>query len=585
MNSVGEKWFKPVRTEDYDVKADWRGTDCLLTLCNLTDHTIRPGKAAVLEMNMIFSPDTPVYGEGYNKLCQYGGTVKSIEMTGSYGDHAHYRLPVPENFQQVYNIIRFSEGNGEEALLGFSSCRRFSGEFWFNEEKLLVVLNLENMEIPEGETLELEAFYAVEGSIEDTEAGFAAAIQNHHPMLQAESIPTGWCSWLVYGPDITAGNIYDNLHAIREKGLNLKYIQIDDGYQLYMGDWLKEAETFEGGMEKLCLSIREQGFEPALWVAPFIAEEKSELFQAHPDWFVKDQNGKPLPSDRVSFGGWRCGPWYMLDGTNPEACRHLTKVFRIMREQWQVKYFKLDANMWGALPFGERFKKNRTSVEAYRAGMRAILEGAGKGSFLLGCNAPMWPSLGLVHGIRVTNDNARDFDKFKQIARECFARSWQNNRLWINDPDTVLLRNSSRVVPGPEGKPVTVSTGLTREEFLYNATYALASGGMILSGDNMTEFTEEDIAVLNKLLPPSGVAAVFEDGDFSVGRIKTENRELVCIFNGDGSDREYQIKIQPGTELLDFWTEENLGVWEREFYPVHLQGHSAKTLVAYVPRQ
>ena len=184
-----------------------------------------------------------------------------------------------------------------------------------------------------------------------------------------------------------------------------------------------------------------------------------------------------------------------------------------MREKWQVKYFKMDAIMWGALPFGVRFEKNRTSVEAYRMGMRAILEGAGEDSFLLGCNAPMWPSLGLVHGMRVTNDISRNFDSIKEVAREGFFRNWQNNRLWINDPDTVLLRNSDKVVPDPEGKPAKINTGLSRSEFLYNASYVLASGGMVLAGDNLAEFTEQNRADLNKLLPPLGQAAVFETDD------------------------------------------------------------------------
>lgn len=116
------------------------------------------------------------------------------------------------------------------------------------------------------------------------------------------------------------------------------------------------AKTFDGGVGKLCLDIKNEGFEPAIWVAPFIAEEKSELFQHHPDWFVKDDDGKPLASNRVSFGGWRCAPWYMLDGTHPEARAYLTHVFKTMREQWGVKYFKLDANMWVALPFGKPSK-------------------------------------------------------------------------------------------------------------------------------------------------------------------------------------------------------------------------------------
>src|SRR5438874_7859348 len=40
-----------------------------------------------------------------------------------------------------------------------------------------------------------------------------------------------------------------------------------------------------------------------------------------------------------------------------------------------------------------------TRVEAYRRGMQAIRRGAGN-AFILGCNHPLWPSLGLIHGSR-----------------------------------------------------------------------------------------------------------------------------------------------------------------------------------------
>lgn len=573
-----EKIVAPVMREDYRVTTEWDGTECRLSLTNVSGHPICPGKIVVLTMDMPFAADTPVYGEGYNKLSQYGGTIKKIEMIGSYGDVSHYKLPAPEEFQQVYNMIRFSPVQDEQFLLGFTSCNRFNGEFWFDEKQLQVVLNLEEIEILPEETIPLESFFAEAGRKTDIEAHFAAAIQKNHPMLRTEEIPTGWCSWLVYGPEVTAQNIYDNLKAIKEHGLNLKYIQLDDGYQPHMGDWLSATEAFEGGVRKLCLDIKEQGFEPAIWVAPFIAEEKSELFRTHPDWFVKDSAGKPLVSDKVSFGGWRCGPWYMLDGTNPGAQQYLTHVFKTMREEWGVKYFKLDANMWGALPFGQRFEKNRTCVEAYRMGMRAILEGAGYDSFLLGCNAPMWPSLGLVHGMRVTNDNARRFDVFAGIAKECFARNWQHNRLWVNDPDTVLLRNRERVVLDPAGNPTVVSSGLSRKEFLFNATYTLASGGMVLSGDDITEFTEQNVADLKKLLPPSGIAAVFDTDDFTVGRILIAGEEILCVFNYGEEERQFQIYMEKPSEVMDFWSGETLGRWDETVHIVSLPGHAALAL-------
>ena len=119
-----------------------------------------------------------------------------------------------------------------------------------------------------------------------------------------------------------------------------------------MGDWLETGKSFGGDIKAVLRDIRERGFEPAIWVAPFVASPQSKLFREHPDWFIKDADGKPLRSDKVGFGGWRLGPWYALDGTHPEAQRFLEHTFRVMREEWGCTYFKLDANYWGTLHRG-----------------------------------------------------------------------------------------------------------------------------------------------------------------------------------------------------------------------------------------
>ena len=87
------------------------------------------------------------------------------------------------------------------------------------------------------------------------------------------------------------------------------------------------------------------------------------------------------------------------------------------------------------MPFGRRRNPSGTSVEAYRAGMRAVMEGAGADSVILGCNAPMWPSIGVCNAMRITGDISRSWPVFKTQARECFLRNWQTGRLWINDPE------------------------------------------------------------------------------------------------------------------------------------------------------
>ncbi len=568
-----ENLFEFRNGSDDKLRIDCVREGCLysLTLTNTSDRRCRIGDLTLLSAEMPFAPDTKVYGEGYNKLAQYGGTITDCRMTTSHGDYTHYKMKKPDDMHQVYNMAVFTPEGEEPILIGYASCFRFSGCIRFNESRLELALNCENIAVDAHETIRLEQIYLEQGELKTILKHFAAAIAENHPRLAFPEVPTGWCSWLVYGPNVTADNIYANLYAIKKHGLDLKYIQIDDGYQAHMGDWLDCTDKFEGGVKKVCLDIKEQGFEPAIWVAPFIAEKDSNLFREHPDWFVKDENGAPLSSADVTFGGWRCGPWYMLDATHPEALEHLKYVFRTMHDEWKVTYFKLDANMWGAIPAGHRYDDTKTCVEAYRIGMEAIVEASGEDSFILGCNAPMWPSIGVVHGMRITTDNSRSWGIFKHLARECFPRNWQNGHFWINDPDTVLLQN--QVPDDAEG-------AVTQNEFLFNAAYTMATGGMVLSSDDISALRDKNVELLRKLIPPVPNAAEFEDDSYTVGRAKIDDeKSVVYMFNFTDCEKDICAAVEGTVSVFDLFEDKDLGTFENEIRLEKIAPHCAKVLI------
>lgn len=571
-------------SEGLRLAAEWKGSLCELTLTNVSERPIPMGDLTLFTAEMPFSPDTEFYGEGYNMLSQYGGTVRDFKLLGSFSDYDHYKFKKPADMHQVYNMLVFYPKHEDPLLIGFSSCHRFNGWIRFNESALQIALNGENVTVAPGETICLEEVYVEQGERNTVLNNFAAAIGVHHPRREFPEIPTGWCSWLVYGPDITAQNIYDNLDAIAANNLDLKYIQIDDGYQAYWGDWFDFTDKFEGGVKQVCLDIKAKGFEPAIWVAPFVAEKDSKLFREHPDWFVKDDAGKPLSSGDVSFGGWRCAPWYILDTTHPEALDYVRLVFRTMREEWQVKYFKLDAIIWEAMPFGHRYDDTKTCVEAYKMGMDAILEATKGDSLILGGNSPMWPSIGKIHAMRVTNDNVRSWWQFTQLARECFHRNWQHNRLWINDPDTVLLQNKLIRVAGPDGMISVAEDHVTKDEFAFNAAYTMASGGMVLSGDDVSGLTKENIELLRKLLPPTQVAAEFDGYDFTVGRAKLdETKTLIYVFNFDDEAKDVTVPLETPSEVFDWLEDAPLGFCEKEIRLPAMRPHYAKVLICTKP--
>jgi alpha-galactosidase len=543
----------------------WRGALCNSRIINHGRKPIRIKEVILFDIPLPHAPGTKLYGEGFQMLTQTGGTLGQPVNYSQYTDAQHYKLPQPADARVFYGMMSLSPLSGGHGLFAFTSCRRFAGQFYLRDSSLQVVVDTEGLELKPGEAWHLEEFTFRAGiDREQLLTGLARRLAiNHPPIFQSQfgkTPPTGWCSWYYSGPRVTAQQVLDNLDFIAKNVPQLKYIQIDDGYQPAMGDWLETGAAFGGDVQGVLKQTRARGFEPAIWVAPFVAEEKSHLFTQHADWFVKDAEGKPLRSDRVTFGGWRRGPWYALDGTHPEAQKHLEMIFRTMRKEWGCTYFKLDANFWGAIHGGHFHDPRATRIEAYRRGMRAILRGARDG-FILGCNHPLWPSLGLIHGSRSSNDIKRSWDRIKTTARQNLSRNWQNGRLWWNDPDAVCLVGDL---------PLT--------EFRFHATAIYASGGMVLSGDDLTKISPERLEMLRKLLPPTGVAAQFEDDSMNVGSVTLASARMICCFNWGEEDRSFRFKLTGLSDVADYWTGEKFGKREGWFTVNNVSPHTAVML-------
>lgn len=527
----------------------WDGPLCRVRLDNTGAAPQAVHDWLLFDGELGISPDAAIYGEGFQMLAQTMGTWQRPEPVGRCPDAGVYRISADQGYHTVHNLL-LVELKGGWLLLAFASCQRFGGEFrLYPNGRLQILMNGEGRELAPGQHWQSESLLCLEGpDREALLAELASRIGAEHPSLVAEvaSRPSGWCSWYHYYAEVSADDIRENLGTRASRFPELRYVQIDDGYQARMGDWLTPSAKFEQGVAALASEIRAAGCEPALWVAPFIAEPGSQLFQEHPEWFVKGDDGLPLPSERVTYGGWRCTPWYVLDGTHPEVQAHLERVFRTLREQWGIHYFKLDANFWGAIHGGRFFDPSSTRIEAYRRGMAAVLRGAGEGAFLLGCNAPIWPSLGLVHGMRVSDDVERHGPRFRQIAREAFCRAWQNDRLWALDPDCVCLRDLPHQRAG-------------EQDYQFHLAALVASGGMVLAGDRLQDLDEAQGAQLHRLLALCAArtpAARFDDMGFARGRVALPGGgELLCLFNWGG--QEVAMAVPAGG--TDFWDDSPVG--------------------------
>ncbi len=243
---------------------------------------------------------------------------------------------------------------------------------------------------------------------------------------------TGWCSWYHYFHDVTEADLRANLTRAADWPLDL--IQLDDGFQQAIGDWLVTNPRFPSGV------------------------------------------------DGVAAGGHEGWMW-VLDTTRPEVLAHLEAVASGLARRG-FRHLKLDFVYAPALA-GRFADPTRTPASRVRTGLEAIRRGAGDAVFLLGYGMPLAPAVGLVDGMRIGPDVAPwwalppdralvpghgDCEPATRNAfRNTLVRAFMHRRLWVNDPDCVMLRRSHTDMSAAAARGWGLAAGI--------------SGGMLLLSD------------------------------------------------------------------------------------------------------
>ncbi|MFJ3304974.1 glycoside hydrolase family 36 protein [Streptomyces sp. NPDC086549] len=297
--------------------------------------------------------------------------------------------------------------------------------------------------------------------------------------------PTVWCSWYEYFTAVTEDDIHENLRAMETLDLPIDVVQIDDGYQSALGDWLTLSGRFRS-REGIADAVRARGRRAGIWTAPFLVAPESALAAEHREWLVRDADGDPLRAGR-NWGH----DLYALDTTHPAAAAYLSDVFATLRAEG-YDYFKVDFLYAGALE-GVRHS-GADALTAYRSGIALIREAIGADAYLLGCGAPILPSIGLFDAMRVSPDTAPhrrpEADDFSQPGQDPAeftgaGRQWQHGRLWVNDPDCLMAR------PAVE----------TRERW---AAHVEATGGLMASSDRLLSLDRWGVDTTRRLLTSAG---------------------------------------------------------------------------------
>lgn len=289
----------------------------------------------------------------------------------------------------------------------------------------------------------------------------------------------GYSSWYNRYQDISAAAIRQDLQGCRRILQENDLFQIDDGWEPFIGDWLEaDGEKFPQGMKTMVDEIHAEGYRAGLWLAPFVAEEKSSLYRTHQDWFLK-----------VNGENWKNGcnwsGFYSLDIDHPEVREYLKKVFDRVFDEWGFDLVKLDF-LYGAAPFGNENESRAGRMIRACQWLRELC----RDRLILGCGVPVMPAFGLFDYCRISCDVSLDWDdkmymrafhrervSTKNAVTNIITRRMLNGRAYMSDPDVFFLR--------------TENIRLSEQQKEDLARLDALLGGVFMTSDDPGKYTDE----------------------------------------------------------------------------------------------
>ena len=449
---------------------------------------------------------------------------------------------------ELFTIVE-SRSSHERFLAGFvGAANQLTTITVMSPDRAAARALFDGVALRPGEDCEVEplAFWRSEQDTARMAARWAAMIGDAMRARVSAPYQRGWCSWYHYFDAITEDALLSNLRALKDMRTEypIEVVQLDDGYQAALGDWDRTNAKFPSGLKRIAREIREAGFTAGLWTAPFLAARDSRLMRERPDWFIRDESGGPLPAGFNS--NWTTDEdkfAYALDASNPAFATHLERLFETLVHDFGYDYLKLDF-LFAAAAEGIRHDPGLTRAQTLRRGLEAIRRGAGEKTFILGCGCPLGPGIGIVDGMRIGPDVAPHWGTAAGVEPgtayaidAIVARSFMHRRLWLNDPDCVMLRAKE--------------TRLSADERHALAWTVAASGGMLLISDDMRLLSEEEATLFRAVATigaefastdePLIARTLMEDSTLKIVSTRTRNGALHLLINMSDCARDVRL--------------------------------------------
>jgi alpha-galactosidase len=480
------------------------------SVANRSDEAVRVDAVAVVEDAGAAGPEPRLFRNGYQSWSPTGVVRLGVDedpsraagsgpLSRQMHNADHEIADAGELRSELVTVL--DRGSGPVLCAGFTSGASHDGTLRLRLDGERVSLTTEaflgGARLDPGARRSLHDVVRTEGDRPDAPellAAWAAEVGAADEARTRAPYTVGWCSWYQYFSGVSEDDVRSNL--ARSADWPFDVFQVDDGFEASLGDWLSTNDRFPSDLGTIAADIAGAGRVPGIWLAPFLAAPTSEVARSHPGWMVEHESGRPLVGNINPDWGGDVG---VLDTTDPGVLAHLEATAAALVAMG-FPYLKLDFTYGPSLP-GRYADPTRTPAERVRAGLAAIRRGAGDDAFVLGCGMPLGAGVGLVDGMRIGPDVApwwrREEDEglvpgysqsqpaTRNAWRSTLARSFTHRRLWLNDPDCLLLR--------------TAQTRLSPEAVEAWARAVGMTGGLAVVSDDLALLGDDDRRLLEEV--------------------------------------------------------------------------------------
>lgn len=522
-----------------------------------------------------FQSRTPSRPRRADKLQQYP-RLKYFALMNQNVDSPFWGKP--DGMSSSLFTVLIQEEFEPALFLGFIEQRQGLGEFYLRNRgliQLLSFLDYGGKTIESCEEVVTETLLINTGKLSTLVDDYMTRLGQNMDARIGTTRTAGWCSGPEFKNRISEKKLLDSTRQlVSHPELGVSFVQLDDGYQTAIGDWLSLNNKFPSGLKAIADEIHQHGFKAGICLVPFVAGRNSALFREQPDWFLNDEQDQAV---NCGFNlSWKTKV-FALDLTHPEVEDWLKNIFAQF-VAWGFDYFKVD-HIFAGIRHGQRQCPALSPLESYRHGLEIIREVIGD-RFLIGCGAPIGPSVGLVDAMRVSDDGLekwhnpiwewleRDYG-VKSVSgriRNNIQRSVMHRKLWLNDPGCLLVHDRNTDLNLSEVRTLITHQGMT--------------GGFLSLGDNLTRLSRERLDWVKAVLPPTDLTGL-PDQQFireypDLIRLKGRG-EVIALTNWEKKARVYDLGkyLTIDQFAFDFWGKE---FWE----PVSARLKSHATLALQV---